>query len=124
MNWDVTWQLDISIDDYTLPSRHAIGKLVTDDTFNRENVRVSTEGLSSMSHNMGLILGGSTLEETMYRPHLILPDLMAVVRALAAEGDMTAETSSAGAFLLAACRRFGGLSAFASAVSDGVSGGV
>ncbi len=107
--WDCTWQVDVALDGYQLPARQALNGHLVPEQHPWTLLRSSTDGISYFSHSMGLVAGGSSLEQTLARPRLRLPDARGVFDALLAQAGLRSEDSSAGRYTQATLDLWGGL---------------
>ncbi|MGH2491524.1 MAG: hypothetical protein ACRDF9_08440, partial [Candidatus Limnocylindria bacterium] len=94
----VDWQVEATIDDTPLPTRHVIAPLLTRGEVFGENVRSSRDGTSYVSHSRGFVPAGLRLDQRLARPRLRMPTAFEIFNALLDAAGMRAEISQAGAF--------------------------
>lgn len=114
----VDWQVEATIDDTPLPTRHSIAPLLTRGEVFGDNVRSSREGTCYVSHSRGYVPAGMRLDQRLARPRLRMPPPIEVFNALLAAAGMRSEISTAGAFTSGAMEVLGGFPALVSAFSQ------
>ena len=106
---NIKWWVDVEDYTYRFPARAALNKLVTAEQENDTCVaRSSREGISYYSHTMGLVLGGSSLEQMVERPRLRFPSTESVFRHLLKTAEYTMSESSEGRFRRLTTHLWGG----------------
>jgi hypothetical protein len=117
----VDWQVEATVDDTPLPTRHAIARLLTRGEVFGDNVRSSRDGTSYVSHSRGFVPAGMRLDQRLARPRLRMPPPVEVFTELLAAAGMRSEISPAGAFTSGAMELLGGFAPLVRAFTQSTS---
>lgn len=115
------WQVDVSIRSHDIPPGTAIPEtalLAAGESTFTTRARVSRGGISYQAQRTDFVPAGASSSQSLTRPLLRYPSLLAWVSARASTSDMTARASTAGTQAVVLAKMMGGRNALADLISS------